>query len=431
MYTMHNLKNGLMVLAIASILGCQFTAKTDLDMSDPPNIITPPVTTVDIRHKSNMISIKDNGNSFYLEAIDDEMTSFEIINSKSDVRDLAAFGICIYRDYLSSKLKYGEQLKKSDIEILKFCLETQLIALYSYTELMNKYMTMPPEVSYISATENKDVESEVEVGNNKNFNDKKRTSFMKLVNNFYKNDNVLRSKIEFWANNFKDIGYENIRNDIGKLKNTKIGMSESLSISRWRYFGIRFFKHSWLLANNTLNPYSNFTADDTRISNNWTGLVESLSFYINDLKRIYNETGEYIKKTGHAHSKRIIEDYRLETDGVIKDSILSFRILYYDLPFVIFCKKTYNQIQKQKGYWGDDEVAMEARVHMFHKYVSGVEMIKRVRSPYSAHVYAQLLALIKSELSTTQYDTLKIKCKLYEIEELNQSVFGENNLNEK
>ena len=429
------------IIATLLLAGCQ-TSTPEKDNAADMGIILPPSTDVTASSSiSGKIVFEDH--KIRIEGTDkDGITSIRVANTNEfDIRDMAAFTITTYRSQLQRKLQDGAPLTDFDVAVLTFIWQSQMKALKTFTlkgcaAVMDRPVTLSPTPAF---------ENDLKKRATSPSRITMRDCIDKSVAVFINNNNALSKGIDAWGRGFNSIDQTTKEADLIRIVE---GNRRTIDQTQWRqYFAFAvsekcinipsdyrtcFYpnRYTGLGENKDLRVYKKYSMKKETASRQWHNLISNFEFYVDDCKTIYDGTAAYLKKTTDSNSKRQIEDLRLNMENDLQDETSQFRAVFCDFPFAMACYKTYVTVQSRKGIFNDDEEAMKQDALDFSCYVSGTDMLKQISSPFSASLYTDLLALLKSELGDKRWKSLLTTCKLYESDGIafTESLFKENTL---
>lgn len=416
----------ILPLAVAIfIAGCGTTNQPESEIVE-----LPPPADIEVSRSllSSKITYKDSDDYFELAGTDEGLTSFSANRSKADIRDLASFSACLYRRELAPKLKKGEKLSKLDLQLLDFCVVTQISALraFSYTALQD----MLDDTKIPDPTDN-DAFKDIEKKPIKTFGEQIRDVSYCMQRDFCESNSVLRKKISAWGSLFHPIDDKSLVADLFRIQDSA---HQKIDGFQWRQIWLYVPYVNWVTIwwekdfheTRALRPYKSFEDDANETAMQWKALNASMVYHINDLQEIYDDMGVYLSKVNDSRSRANIEDFRLSTDNELRSAIMLHAFVFNDLPYTVFCKNSFIGVQNCKGVFDDDEDKMESVVNQFVVRTAGADILSQIRSPYTASIYVQFLELVKGELGDTRYKNYLTKTKLYELDEFSPTYFGKN-----
>ena len=366
---------------------------------------------------------------------------FEVLNDNADIEDLGSFSVAFYRQYFSRKLRSGEALSETDLQLLDFCADTQLEALSFYTVVLFSDM-----IEYVPQPQQKNEIAPKKAPSNMTFKQEVQTACQKLEENFYYSHSQLRQKIRDFGKDFQKIprdyinqdydnickiGREQIKSDFGQFAKN---YSPIVSLAHPLSFIIFYTCFLWDwdgydATTPSLRAYQNYNTQAYTSHIKWSSLYQdNLTVKLNDLKKIYDETGYYTKLTESPRSRRGVDDFRLKYAQKLYTTLDNMNYVYNDLPFSVFMKKAYADVQACKGFWNDNEEDMMRVAHELNMRMSDTKMLSKLSSQYSVNLYTQFLQLLKNELSEKEYKTLQTELKLYKVGQLADTPLEKNTL---
>ena len=375
-----------------------------------PEIVLPPDTDVEVVKTGEGISCKNN--NFLLSGKQTELTSFRLQDEKANIRDLAAFAICLYRKEIQDKLRYGRELEPRDTQMLELCLSVQVMALKTFTKTIYDSMLQYNSIDTLPNV-SKDIVFQKDIY---------EETISATIKNYYEQKNPLRECLAKWGTQFQFFAPQSIKNDLEDIYN---GNPKSLKSSFWKLVK-SFFTGNY--ENPDLKDYKKYTTSARNTSNNWREINGSLKFYIEDLQTLHDDMEKFIKITSDPKGKKKVEELRLAYEKKMREAIAQYACITNDYPFSVFCQMTYVLVQAKKARLNDNELEMEKEVFAFLQHVSNTDMLVQIRFPYTASIYRQLLEMLKSELGETRWENLKTTCRLYEIDEFSPTFAGKNTL---
>ncbi len=418
-------KSALSLAISLCITGCETTKQTAHE-----DLLLPPLADVEVSHNTltSKVAYRNSDGYFELSGTEDGLTNFTVTRDKADIRDLASFSTALYRRELSPKLKNGEKLSRLELQLLDFCVFTQISAIraYSFTALQD----MLENTASPAPTDNpnfKDITKKIE----KNFGEQVRDVSYKMQKDFGKSDSALRKKIAIWGAQFHPIEDKVLVADLFRIQEST---HQKIDGFQWRQLWlyvpyVNLITLQWekdFHETKALRPYKAYKAAPHATAMQWKALNNSMAFHIKDLQSIYGDMEIYLSKVTDSRSRSDIDDFKLETDNDLRSAIMLHSFVFNDLPYSIFCKNAYIEVQNCKYAYKDDEDAMEDVVNKFVVRTNGADMLTQIRSPHTADIYVQFLELIKSEWGDSRYKNYLQKTKLYELDQFSPSYFGKN-----
>ena len=423
---------GIMFIA-ACLSGCTTLPGWKVRKNDDSVTQIPrPITEVKITDAGHSFSIEDN--CFKITGTSKKLKTITYQKNNADIRDLAAFAICSYREQIAPKLRNDGNFSPSDFELLNFVVKVQIAALNTFSAVEIANMKKEKYLGH-GILQNRDF------AKNKFQMQKTFAEQLEIVKhtasiNFTINKNIFYEYLIKWSDNFQILGRDVISKEINHIKK---GKKEHIDGFQWRrlclydptqitYICSKIFGFdNDLFEEQSLRPYKNYSKSDDETSIQWRQLNTTFSLYIKDIQTIYDDVKRYVERTKHGNEKRKLENFLLRYERELRNTVRQYAYVNIDLPFAVFCKKAYIGIQNCKGVYNDDETQIENVIHSLSQRASGAEMLKKLRSPYTAAIYIQLLELAKGELGD-RWDAVKTTCKLYELDEINDIFSGENKL---
>jgi hypothetical protein len=417
-------------LAIACVLGITGCVSTT-PVVQPPKPVDDEkeLQTITTIEKRNDFRCSDD--YFEISGNDKEITNFTIKNQNADIQDLAGFSVALYRQELSPKLKEGEKLSERDMQLLEFCSDTQLFSIKAYT--MALLSDMLEDTKLLSAEENYD--NRVSEGKapaiNQTFDATLRDVCIKMQGDFVKSNSVTREKIRDFGKIFQPIDDKVLVADFFRIQDS---LNQKIDSFQWRqiwlYVPYVQFATLWWETDfheePALRPYKKMVEPEISCSMQWHALHNSMAYRIKDLRDIYTDTETFLTKATDSRSKVYIDNFRLSIDNEMRFAIMLNAFVYNDLPFVVYSKKGFIDIQRCKGYMWDNDNKMEDVMNQYLVRISGADMLKCIRSPYSADIYSQLLKMLKSEWSDKRYQNYLLKSKIYELDQFSPTYYEDN-----
>src|SRR5574344_417327 len=89
----------------------------------------------------------------------------------------------------------------------------------------------------------------------------------------------------------------------------------------------------------------------------------------------------------------------------------------YDVPFSVLTYKAIGGLKKCKGHFNDDEDAMMNVMSEYCQAVAGTDMLRHLRSRYSANGYIEAIKRLQDELSDTEFADFVHASKLYNVDQ--------------
>lgn len=408
-----------------SLVGC----RTTVQPLPPPQTAEQELNKITSYINQNEYSFSDG--HFLIKGNNKEITDFIITDPKADIQDLAAFSIALYRKELVNKLRDGNELTGRDLQLLRFSAESQLIAINAYTYTLLRDMledTDIPTPSYFYKSRESDVNTSFI---NKSFDDSVKEVFLKMQDEFANSNSITRQKLREWGLNFQPIEDEFLVADLFRIQDS---LNQKIDYFQWRQMWlyvpyvnlITLWWEKDFHEEPQLRPYKAYGQAPAITAMQWHALHDSMKHRIAHLVAIHEDTVTFLSKTAASRSMAEIDDFRLSLNNEMRSAIMLNAFVYNDLPFAVFSKKAYVDIQRCKGYLFDDDDAMENVMNQFLVQISGVNMLSKIRSPHSADIYAQLLKLIKSEWSDKRYNNYLLKSKIYELDQFSPTYYLDN-----
>lgn len=411
----HLLASAVVTLLLA---GCETTKTVE-------SVDLPPPAEIEVRKSilTSKVSYKTSDGYFEISGTDDNLTSFVVRKQNADIRDLASFSTALYRNELAPKLLKGEKLTRAELQLLDFCVFTQVSAIRAYT--LTGLQDMLQDTKLPDPADNpvfKDIQQKAI----KNFHEQVRDVCYTMQKDFGNSNSILRKKLLDWGKSFQPINDKILVADLVRIQQSS---SQKVDDFQWRQLWLYVPYVNWVTLwwekefheTKALRPYKAYSQDQHETALQWKALNTTMSYPLKELKSMYEDMGKYIEVVKDSRSRAGIDDFRLSMDNEMRSAVILNSFVFNDLPFSIFCKHAYIGIQNCKGAFDDDEDAMEDVISKFLVRVNGADMLCQIKSPHTADIYVQLLELIKSELGDTRYKNYLTRSKLYELDAFNPS----------
>lgn len=416
----------LIAPAVASlfIAGC---STTPLAVNEIP---LPPTAEIEVSRSifTSNVSYRTADGYFEISGQKEYLNTFIKKQNDADIRDLAAFSTALYRTELAPKLKSGETLTKIDLQLLDFCVFSQISAIRAYA--MTGLHDMLQDTKLPDLADNP-VFKDIEKKSIKTFNDQVREVCYLMQNDFENSNSVLRKKMRSWGETFQPIDDKVLVMDLCRIQKSA---NQKVDDFQWRQLWlyvpyvnlVTLWWEKEFHETKALRPYRAYSTESQNVAMQWKALNSSMSYPVKELQVIYEDMGKYITLTKDSRSRVEIDDFKLSMDNEMRSAIMLHAFVFNDLPFSVFCKKAYLGIQNCKYAFDDDEDAMENVVNEFLVMSNGSDMLQQIRSPHTSDIYVQLLELIKGEFGKTRYQNYLTKSKLYELDQFSPSYFEKN-----
>lgn len=411
----HLLASAVVTLVLA---GCGTTKPVE-------SVDLPPPAEIEVSKSilTSKVSYKTSDGYFEISGIDDNLTSFVVRKQDADIRDLASFSTALYRNELAPKLHKGEKLTRAELQLLDFCVFTQVSAIRAYT--LTGLQDMLQDTKLPDPADNpafKDIQQKAV----KNFHEQVRDVCYTMQKDFGNSNSIFRKKLSDWGKSFHPINDNVLVVDMFRIqKSSRQKVDDFQWRQLWLYVPIvNLVTLGWekeFHETKALRPYKAYTLNEREASFQWKALNTTMSYPLEELKSMYEDMGKYIEVVKDSRSRAGIDDFRLSMDNEMRSAVILNSFVFNDLPFSIFCKHAYIGIQNCKGVFDDDEDAMEDVVNKFLVRGNGADMLCQIKSPHTADIYVQLLELIKREFGEPRYTNYRTKSKLYELDAFNPS----------
>jgi hypothetical protein len=351
----------------------------------------------------------------------------QTLQDSANISDLGAFGTCAYRRIIKGKLSKGVPLSAAESALLEFCIETQISAVSAYADIMYADMQGCDTVFAPPKAQNVDLEKNILTPTISPSPILTMAEVRKLQNNFCNGKSPLRDAIRSWGDycNKTDHGYA-IRacSEIGNMysiidRDLQRRLDEQLGCS---------YLPSATIINSAKIVQTGASMKDCLIgSAEWHNLVKHVDRCIFEFRVMDCDMQMASKITTDSSWKSLLDDYSMKSSMVIGYISRKYRYAFYDLPFLFFCNKAYDELNAQKHWYNDDEDGMERVLIDFYQKIDGSRMILNIASQESATMQSKVIAFAKDEMGT-QFDRFQVSTRLYRVNLNNDDPFGNNKI---
>ena len=389
---------------------------TTEELTETETIIPPPIQEEIIIPESYDTTYQNESSDFKITYNNDRVVSFEQMNKNANIRTLSIFFNGLYQKKISQKIKNGDSLSKGELMLLKYIIISQIYAIDSFSKSFWSDATKGSKSDAFSEILNYRA-------NEKDFISEFRNCISRLSLSYVSSSDPVRDQIKRYAGFFSGINANVITKDLSFILKNHREVIDDTQFRGHLVGGFRPYSSSPLFENKELRPYkdmitlNNFRNEANNIGKCWDSLYpKGIIEYSNTLKDIDNDLIKYPSLASNTQARIAIEDLRMHFSNIITDHLRLFNIMFTDLPFSILTKYSYIQVQGAKGFYNDDEDKMKEIAVLYATSVRNADMVDYLNSSHASHLYVQFIQLLKSDLSSTEYESLKNASKLYQLD---------------
>lgn len=433
-------------LAIA-LVGCNGVTSNKVDNYAETQVYHSEKPIVEVETIDDTVYGRYSNQDFALEYNDNGLISLVTTKDKEvNIANFCAFAYEIYNKKLKQKLNNKEDLYPQDVELLAFCIAAQIdmintLSITMQSAILGEDIVVPQSV--INSIQVADFDADFK----KQYNE----IYKESINNFQNDGNITYKNIEKWGESFNVLpsdGLYRLFAELSEYNKTIIqqhidGENKKITVNTGGgavvggsvgavaggliagpvgvgvgavVGGVICGGISYSLSDlEYLFDDYKYTTTPAEISSLWRNINHGCTFYAKDLINIYKDLDGYISDSTSSSSRMLARDIHSDMYTEIESSIRGYYLVSADFPFTVYCCLAYSAIKGSKGVFNDDEEEMMVHMKTFNDYVSGVEMLKNLKTPYAASRYTELLAKAKDELSDNEFETLKTTIKLYQV----------------
>ncbi len=417
--------------AMIVLVGCQ--TQSPIQATDGEDISVKEVTIPD---PDTHYELSWNNGLFEYKVSDGER-SFKCLSKKATLRDLANFSIndC-YNGYLADKIKNKKALTAEDGILLSFILNAQLTVIDTFSVALLGDMTSPGALhGFIVQCKDRSTafsqnESNPEILRQQN------DAFTELKINFLEETEGIRAPMRVWGNGFKVIDQAAIAGVFQGIRKEALSADNSdgntVSKNPWIWTGIVLsggligagvmYSVSPDEPNVLEEACNKYNRDSVIGKEQWQAMCQTLSTYSSELDRLMRDMRNYVESDGvsDSASRRIVEDALANTRNDYQGAQKYLDYAIYDLPFGLLTYKARARMKACQGFFDDDEEKMKDVWADYAIAVSDKDMLRNVRTWYSASVYTRLIELMKKEMWKTDFKAFCEATRLFKINRVNK-----------
>lgn len=428
----------LMIPTMLVIIGCETPSTVDATGGDEVWVKEVPLPEPDVRQELCW------GNDLFEYKVSEGGRSFKCLSKKATLRDLANFAMndC-YNGYLVEKIKGNKPLTEEDGILLAFILNAQLTTVDTFSVALLGDMTSPGALhGFIVQCKDRSNAFSRDLSNPEILR-QQNDAFTELKLNFIEESSGIRAPMRLWGTGFKAIDQAAIASVFQELRKE----SKSADNSNGSY--IR--NHPWIWGSSILfsgliggslvysvSPDSfndiekacdKYDRDSAVGNEQWQAMRQTLSIYTDELDRLVNDMQKYVSSEGvkDGASRRIVENVLANTRNDYQGAEKYLDYAIYDLPFALLTYKARARMKDCQGFFNDDEEKMKEVWTDYALAVSDKDMLRNLRTWYSASSYLELIRLLKKELWEGDFKEFCKQTRLYKINRVNKGKV-ENNI---
>ena len=149
---------------------------------------------------------------------------------------------------------------------------------------------------------------------------------------------------------------------------------------------------------------------------------QTLSAYTVELDRLIDDMQKYVSSEGvkDSASRSMVENVLANTRNDYQGAEKYLDYAVYDLPFDLLTYKARARMKACQGFFNDDEEKMKEVWADYAIAVSDKDMLRKVRTWYSASSYSELIRLMKKEMWETDFKEFCEQTRLYKINKVHE-----------
>ncbi len=402
------------------------------------------ITMLNEKHldsSSQRLEVSDD--SFRLSITRDGELDFAEKASKSTIEDLYNFAqTTCYNAKLHSKLAKGEPFSRNEVRLLEFVLEVDSAMVAALTQSifvdMMNITDFSKDLPQVTLDEKMDERRKCE-----------QKKIRQLIINYLKSEDALRKKTRSYCAFYSGMSIKIKQAELGKIaanvwkdeRREKIENARNKAIIGHAVKGLMFKYHplygflasryvdryvgDWDDYDHAVRDFSQVEEDAmsiklddgfNKIGEEWNQMHKLMTPYLRDANRTYIEIQNYLSHESLKDSKskkmvsHVMKDYIASRDRGLKE----FAMLMYDLPLVLLTHRAQADYRKCKGFWNDDENAMEEGLARYGEAINGSQMLERVLSGYAIGLFTSFIRDIKSDLGDDAFKSIQSRTSLKE-----------------
>ena len=376
-------------------------------------------------------------NDLFEYKVSDGERSFKSLTKKATLRDLANFAMndC-YNGYLAEKIKNKKLLTAEDGILLAFVLNAQLTTVDTFSVALLGDMTSPGFLHgfIVQCKDRSDAFSKDEA--NPEILRQQNDAFTELKMNFLEEAGGIRAPMRAWGSGFKEIDQEAIAGVFQGLR------KESMNADNANGGYIK--NHPWIwgmsillggaiggtvtyaispdAANELEKSCDKYSRDSVTGKEQWQAMRQTLSVYTDELDRMVSDLQGYVSSEGvkDGASRRMVEDVLANTRNDYQGAEKYLDYAVYDLPFDLLTYKARARMKDCQGFLNDDEEKMKEVWADYAIAVSDKDMLRNVRTWYSASSYSELIRILKKEMWESDFKEFCEQTRLFKINRVNK-----------
>lgn len=418
------------ILGVFAVVGCQTPQPTRFAVED--DIV---IEEVLIPEPDERYEVSWNNGLFEYKVIDGER-SFRCLSEKATLRDLANFAMNVcYNGYLADKIKSKKPLTIEDGVLLTFILNAQLTTVDTFSVALLGDMTSPGLLHSFIVQCKDHADSFSQDESNPEILRQQNDAFTELKVNFLEETDGIRAPMRIWGDGFKAIDQVVIAGVFQEIRKGAIASDNSN--------GNTFRNHPWMWTTTlmlsglsggvimyALSPdepnviesaCDKYERDSITGKEQWQAMRNALSTYTSELDRLMKDMRDYVVSDGvkDSASRRIVEDALASTSNDYQGIQKYLDYAIYDLPFALLTYKARARMKDCQGFFNDDEDKMKEVWVDYANAVSDKEMLRNVRTWYSASSYSELINLLKNEMWEKDFKAFCKETRLFKINQVN------------
>ena len=331
----------------------------------------------------------------------------------STIEDLYNFAqTTCYNAKLHSKFAKGEPLSRDDARLLEFVLKVEAAMIEALTQSLFVDMMNVTEISKDPLQGILDEKSSDESRK------PEQEKFRQLVINYLKSEDTLRKKIRSYCGFYLGMSSEIKQAELGKIvanvwadeRREKIENIDNRDIL-WKHLpgGSLVTIYSMFERDHVVRDLSQVEKDAmniklggefNKIGEEWNQLHKLMMTYLRDMNRTYRDIQNYLslESLKDSKSKKMVSEILKNYIAVRDRRLKEFAMLMYDLPLVLLTHRAQYHYRTHKGFWNDDEAAMEDGLARYGEAINGSQMLERVLSGYAIGLFTSFIRDVKSDL---------------------------------
>ena len=402
----------IVCVATACFCGCNTQEGFDSVSGDEGSFIPDPDTAIETLTISN--------NKFSYTMGNEGKRVFQRLDSKADLNDLNDFAMAqCWRAYLLPKLQKGERLNGQDIELVQFCMDVQINMVDALSVALLGDMCGEPGALHSFVVK---MEKQTKEGTKELEGVQRQTIdlFTELKKNFVCAQDGVRKPMAAWGADFRIVPSEVQQKIFGDIRAANRKSHSSKRFWVWSESYLREAKGG--------KTAESTQATSTAYCDRWVDMRKTISPYVPELIGMRDALVKARMSQTDTQTRNWLQRVLAESENDVSAVRRYLDYAVYDMPFCVHTYRAHFDLDSCRGFFNDDEEKMQEVMSGYAIAIGGTEMLKHIRTPYAADLYAQLVKSFKKEMTSRQYKDFLTVSKLYKVTAQNADKGSENSL---